>query len=767
MRATHRQTSLARIMAQVATALLTPAIAQAQDTAPETKGLADIVVTAQKRSQNAQNVPIAITALSSGDLKAAGLTNTQDLRAAVPALNFTTGTGGYGLPRIRGIGATGQGPGIENPVAVYVDGVYLASASAVMQSMFDTKQVAVLKGPQGTLFGRNATGGLIQITTEGPSSTWTARGEIGYGNYQTYNAAGYLSGPITPNLAFSVSGQYQKQEKGYGKNLITGHDIQNGDTFSGRGKLRWEPGADTSVLLSFDTNGRNGTEPAFSNFGLNTLGQSVPALIIKAGGNPQRDILSDFDPALRTRQSGGSVTIEQDLGGAKLKSISAYRESTIRFAFDPDGTTQPFIKINNSEYDRQLTQEVNLTSNSKSRLQWVLGGFYMWDSAGAQPDTVTGIYTFGNNGSIQNTNNVRLSSISAFAEGTYAIDPDTHVIAGIRYTNDDRKLFASVASYNGNINATTVSNPVTDRHTFNQATWRLSVDHRFTPQIMAYASYNRGFRSGSYIAASATNGGAIPLLTPERVDAFEGGIKTDLFDRRVRLNVAGYYYNEQNIQVMQIISGVQNVYNAKGAHIYGLDADITWKVTNNLRVFGGINLTHARYTSFTDAVLSIPYPVAAGFTPTSYSYVNSKTGTVVANTACLGTQGLPTAQAGGNCLIYGDASGHKLQNTPDITFSMGGAWDVPTPMGKFTLSGNAYYNGGYVGTPDGRVVQPHYTLIDSSLTWRAPGEHLYARGWVRNIGNAFYRTQIGASNSGDNGTSGAPRTYGITLGFDY
>jgi iron complex outermembrane receptor protein len=779
MRALRQQSSISRTIARAALArvglfaLIAPLNAHAQDAAatqqqaaPEGQGLAEIVVTAQKRSEKAQNVPIAITALSSGDLKAAGLSSTQDLRAAVPALNFTTGTGGYGLPRIRGIGATGQGPGIENPVAVYVDGVYLSSASAVLQSMFDTKQVAVLKGPQGTLFGRNATGGLIQITTEGPSSTWTSKGEIGYGNYNTFNAAGYLSGPLAQNLSFSVSGQYEKRAKGFGKNVVTGNDIQTSEQFSGRAKLLWTPGVNTSVLVAVDTNGRNAVEPAFANFGLNTLGQNVPAMIAAAGGNPQRDIYADSDPLLRTRQSGVSLTAEQDLGGAKLKSITAYRSSKIRDAFDPDGTAMPFIRVDNNEYDRQFTQEVNLTSTGNGKLQWVLGGFYMWDSAGAQPDTVTGIYTFGNNGSVKNINNVRLSSISAFAEGTYTLAPDTHFIAGIRYTSDVRDLFAVVQSYNGNIGTTTSSGLTTDTHTFNQATWRLSLDHRFSPQVMAYASYNRGFRSGSYIAQSANNG-VVPLLRPEQVDAFEGGLKTDLFDRKVRLNLSGYYYNEKNIQVMQVISGVQNVYNAQGAHIYGLDADITWKLADHLRLFGGVNWTHARYTQFTDAVLSIPYPVAAGFNPASYTYLSSKSGAVLANTGCLGTQGLPTAQLGGNCLIYGDASGHKLQNTPDVTFSMGGAWDLPTPAGKFTLAGNVYYNGGYVGAPDGRVQQPHYTLVDSSLTWRLPNDHLYVRGWGRNLTNAFYRTQIGSTNSGDNGTTGAPRTYGITLGWEY
>jgi iron complex outermembrane recepter protein len=252
--------------------------AQAAQTTGE-EGVGEIIVTAQKRSQNLQDVPVAITALTAADIAAAGVTGTADLRAAVPALNLTTGTGGFGLPRIRGIGATGQGPGIENPVVVYVDGVYYASAFGVLQSLFDTQQVAVLKGPQGTLFGRNATGGLIQISTMEPTDKFTVKAQIGVGNYKTMSGGGFVSAPITDTLAISASGQFETRDTGYGRNLFTGRDIQDGETWSARVKLRWDMTPDTTLNLSGDFNGRNASEPAFRNFGLNTLGQNVTTQI--------------------------------------------------------------------------------------------------------------------------------------------------------------------------------------------------------------------------------------------------------------------------------------------------------------------------------------------------------------------------------------------------------------------------------------------------------------------------------------------------------
>lgn len=740
-------------------------------------GIGEIVVTAQKRSENAQNVPIAITALSTKEIAASGVTGTEDLRVAVPALNMTKGAGGFGLPRIRGVGATGQGNGIENPVAVYVDGVYYAAASGVLQSLFDVDQVAVLKGPQGTLFGRNATGGLIQITTLNPSLTEAkAKAQVGYGNYNTVSAAGFVSVPLSPTLAISASGQYEKRGEGFGKNLITGTAVQNPRTFAGRAKLRWEPTGSTSVLLAGDFNGTDDNNPAFLTFSTNTAGQNLPALIAAAGGDPRYDIYSDVDPKLRARQEGVSLTVEQDLGGLKLKSVSAYRHTALDTLFDPDGTATPTLRIFNANRDKTFTQEVDLLSSDRGRFKWVIGGFYMWNQAGQYPGRTTGLTTYGDNGYSDEFNQVGLHSWSGFGEGTFHLDSATNLTAGLRYTSDRRTLDATKVAYNGNINLTTTTVSSQQRRDFSKLSWKLSIDHRFSPELMAYASYNRGFRAGTFVPQA----NPVIVLEPEVLDAYEVGIKSDLFDRRVRFNLSGYYYDQSSVQVVQVIAGVQNVYSARGgAKIYGLDGDLTVQVTDHLRVFGGFNWTHARYGSFTDAIVSVPFPVGGSFSTTNYAYIDSATGQSLTNTTCLGTflpanittQGGRDAfyrsRLGGSCLLRGDATGKKLQNTPDYTLSGGATLDLPTAIGTFTLGGNVYYNDGFVAAPDGRLFQPGFTTANASLSWRSKDGHATARIWGNNITDAFYRTQLTASNSGDNGTSGAPRTYGITLGFEY
>lgn len=770
-------------------ALATPSFAQDDQAAATTDDAsaeaeqADnvIMVQAQKRDENVQDVPIAITALGTEEIAASGITGVEDLRAAVPALNVTTAVAGFGLPRIRGIGATGQGPGVENPVSVYVDGVYYGSAFGVLQSLFDTEQVAVLKGPQGTLFGRNATGGLIQITTLGPEDYWTAKAQFGYGNYETVSSAGYVAGPLAKGVAISLSGQNETQNDGFGRNLFIGSDVQDNREWAMRGKLRFDLGDMTSVLLSGDFNGRDATDPAFLNFSINTLGQNVPAQIVTLGGDPERDILADVDPFVRARQWGVSGTIDHDFGGVTLKSITAYRHSELESFFDPDGTTVRQLVIDNFQLDKQFTQEINLISDGGGPFQWVLGAYYMHDKAGLLPRSRTqGLAiagTVGPAGYIDNVTRVELDSYSAFAQGTYAISDATNITAGLRYTIDKRSFEGETVTFHS-ITRVTTTTPYTPRELeFSEPSWRLSIDHRFSDQFMAYASYNRGFRAGAF--GPQVINSAIPILTPEQVDAFEVGIKSDLWDNRVRLNLSAYYNDQSSVQVMQVISGVQNIYNAQGAEIYGIDGDITVEVTDNFKLFGGFNWAHGRYKEFTDAVISIPFPVPATFSTTQFSYVDSTSGATVANTVCLGTFVPPniTTQAGrdafyrtrlgGNCLLRSDASGNKLQNSPELTFSLGARWDIPTSIGNFTLAGNYYYNDGYVGTPDERVAQDSFSIVNASLRWTEPDEHYYLELWGRNLTDAFYRSQIGASNSGDNGYSGAPRTYGLTLGFNY
>jgi iron complex outermembrane receptor protein len=745
-----------------------------------------ILVTATKRSQNAQDVPISITALDAETVLAAGINDAEELRVAVPALNVTRGAGGFALPRIRGVGATGQGNGIENPVAVYVDDVYYLASSGLLSSLFDAEQVTVLKGPQGTLFGRNSTGGLIQIKTLDPElGRAKGKGQIGYGNYDTFNAAGFVSVPVSDSVAFSLSGQYENRADGFGVNRFTGNDVRNERQYAARGKILFEPSSDTRILLSADINGTRDNGPAFVPFSKNTQGVIITDLIESLGGDPRYDIYSDVDPKLDGEQWGLSLNIEQTIGSVTFKSVTAYRETDLSTFFDPDGIPLPTLRILNVNYDRTFTQELDLLSDDAGPFKWAIGGFYVWNSAGQDPGRTTGTTQFGDNGFNDVIPNVKLNSYSGFAWGSYAVSPATTITGGLRYTSDERVLNVTSIGFNGATNTTTTSVLPEQSVSFDDWSWKLSLDHRFSDAVLAYVSYNRGFRAGTFVPQASP----IIVLEPEQLDAFEVGLKTNLFDNRVQFNVAGYYYDQSSVQVIQVIAGVQNVYSARGgAEIYGLDADLIFQVTDNFRLFGGVAFNHARYNEFTDAIISVPFPLseslgaaAATFSTTQFTYIDSQTGATIANTACLGTfvpPGPGATQAGrdafyrnrlgGNCLLRGDASGNRLQNTPDWTGSLGAVLDIPTDtFGTFSLTGNLYYNGGFVGTPDERVAQSAFTLINTSLTWRNPKDNLFIRAWANNLTNEFYRTQISATNSSDNGTSGDPRTYGVTIGFEF
>ncbi|WP_116809988.1 TonB-dependent receptor [Steroidobacter cummioxidans] len=737
--------------AMLASSFLVTTFAQAQQASTQPEGgLEEVIVTAQKREQNAQDVPIAITALSAGDLAAAGTTSTVDLKSVVPSLNITTGVAGFGMPRLRGIGASGQGPGIENPVAVYIDDVYYGATFGNMQSLFDTAQVVVSKGPQGTLYGRNTTGGLIQIRTRDPEFDLAGKVQVGYGNYDTANGGFFLTGGLSDSVAMSVSAQYDNRDKGYGVNRFTGNEVMTSESWAGRVKLLWKIGEDTNLRVSVDTNGRDGADPSFRNFELNALGQNVNTLIRDAGGDPNYDIFSDVDPELRARQSGASVVFEHDFGGFSLKSVTAYRDTSLSTYFDPDGTTQARLRIFNDNFDEQFTQEIDLISADDGPFKWTIGAFYMWNSAGQDPGRTTGLTTFGGNGYSDTITDVRLKSISGFAEGTYALTDATNLTAGIRYTNDEREFEAKTVTFNGNTNVLAISPTIRDGRTFGDPSWKLSIDHRFSPELMVYASYNRGFRSGTFVPQASP----VIALEPEQIDGYEIGLKSDLLDQRLRLNVSGYYYDQTNVQVQQVIAGVNSVYNADGAEIYGADADFILSVTHRFRLFGGVGWTDATYTNFTNAIISVPYPLPAGFV-------------IPPGQTCLGTFGSPAAQLGGNCLIRGDGSGNKLQNTPELTANLGGSLEIPTGIGTFTLAANYYYNDGFVATADERVAQGSYSLIDASVTWRDVSQRMYVRLWGNNLSEEFYRTQLSATNSGDNGTPGAPRTYGVTLGMEF
>lgn len=685
----------------------------------------EVVVTAQRRSESLQNVPIAVTALSGAALAKAGVQNTADLNSVIPGLNFTTSVGAYGLPTIRGIGSTSNGPGVENPVATYIDGVYMVSAAGSLLSLHDISQVAVLKGPQGTLFGRNATGGLIQVTTLSPGQDVHMDADVSVGNRQSTAQNIYISGPLTNTLAANFAASNDDLLQGFGKNLYNNENIQTHRSSAMRGKLLWTPDDKTQLTLAADYSKFKSSDPALRTIGVDAAGTQTP-------GGPS-DIDSDVQPAVHVEQWGASLTVRRDFDGFQVLDIAAYRQSSLVSVFDGDQTPYqiPFTpsSVENAERDSQASEEIQVLSTNKGPFSWV-GGFYYLHSRGAyDPATVALPLAIPGVGLINQTvyqNVVQdLDSYSLFGQGTYKIDPATSLTAGLRYTLDQR----SIVGVSNTVTAFGVT-PATDNESkdFSAPTARVSLDHRFSPELLAYISYNRGFKSGTF----APQNFPVVEVKPETLNAYEAGVKTDLFDRRVRFDLSAFYYDYANKQVQLINNGVEELYDAAKVTLYGLDADFTIRATDNLQINGGVSAIHSDYSSFTDAPITSPLA------------------------------------AGGNTITTGDVSGNSLEDTPTWTLNIGPSYKLPTPFGVFTTNLNFYHNSGWYAGPDNRVRQPSYNLLNADILFVPSfNDHVSVDIWGKNLTDTVYSSQLNETQTGDNRVAAMRETFGITVGLHY
>jgi iron complex outermembrane receptor protein len=689
----------------------------------ENTAIQEIIVTAQRRAENQQNVPIAITAISGVALSAGGIDATTGLISVTPGLNYTVAAGVYAQPKIRGIGTSSNGPGIENPVATYIDGVYISSMSGSLLNLSDVEQVAVLKGPQGTLFGRNATGGLIQITTRRPEQQRAMNFSIGYGNLDTVTASAFVNTGLGEGLAANASIYYQNRGNGFGKNLFNGLDVYKSRNFAARSKVRWEPGPSTTLTLSGDYSKIEGPINGLRNVAgsFNVLG------LLPAGG--RYDVTANVQPAARLEQYGTSLTATQSIGGLELQSITAFRKTVNRTNLDYDKTVLPLTNVLIRQFDKQFSQEFQIQPQGHGPFQWILGAYYFWAKAGYDGTTTNGLNIPNGVSLVQNSDQT-VQSLSGYAQATYALGSDTNVTAGLRYTTDLRELHGRIDAIlpNGVIANTTLSS---GRLRFSKLTWRLAVDHRFSPELLAYASYNRGFKSGAFLLQSfpAAN------VKPETLDAFEVGIKSDLLDRRVRLNMAAFYYDYTNIQIQLINRGLLSSYSGSGAKLYGLDGDLTAKVTSDFTINVGASYLHNEYKAFqafsaTPIVPQFPPPV-----------------------------GRPN---GGNAIGTVNAVGNKLQAAPDWTLNVGANYKIDLGNDRVELNANYYHNDGWFAEPDNRLKQQPYDTLNASISYTI-NDNLTFSIFGKNLTDEYYAAFLGEQDVGDTITAAEGRTYGIKM----
>lgn len=688
----------------------------------------DIIVTAQKREESLQKVPISVSALTAKDLAARGLADVKQLQVAVPGLQIPE-LSGIIMPFLRGVGAATNTLSNESSVAVYLDGVYYARLPAGLLDLNNMSRVEVLKGPQGTLFGRNSTGGVINIVTTDPSHETSIKGSIGYGRFDAFQGNVYATTGLSEQVAvdLSVSG---KTNQGFGKVVSTGGRYGYEDQFLIRSKLLFEPSDTTTVRLSgfYSWSNQDGNRGLFPGTTVGTF--STPRQIFRSSDLSYYDNLSKVDDAT-FKDWGVSLRVEQDLSFARFTSISAYTHTAEVVHYDLDRTPRDDFRADTRGHSRLVTQEFQLANLPGSPLTWVLGGFYYDREARyTQIHFISPVIfnpLFGAPG-FDAPSRQHASSYAGFAQATYEILPRLRLTGGLRYTHD--KASASGETVLDTTPPFLAPGAPPGRNSDDRLTFKASADYQLTDRVLLYGSFSRGYKTGNYNLLTYTSD--VPTK-PETLDAFEIGMKGDFLDRRLRLNIAAFHYDLKSPQVQLLQNNVVIYSNGGGARIKGAEIEGQFIVVSGLNVRFNAQYLDSKYTD----------------------YLNAPANTV--DTVNGGVLALPPIDAGGNRTPY----------AAKFTFGLGGDYTVEAGTGKITFTADYYHNSGYFFEPDNFLHQGSYDLLSSQIRY-APTDNLAVRIWGKNLTNSKYaQLAVAAGPAAFLYRPAPPRTYGIAVDFNF
>jgi len=728
-------------------ALLTSALglaapAFAQDAALESEtGVREtnaIVVTAQRRAQRLEEVPLSITAQTGAQLSEAGVDDIRDLGNVVPGLTFTT-QGAFAAPTIRGVQSTVAIAGADSPVAIYVDGVYQPNQLANVFELADIERLEVLKGPQGTLFGRNATAGAIVIHTRKPSFETTGSIEISEGLFfgngvktsTDTTVKGFVSTPLVPDLiAASVSGYYEYID-GYLTNDRTGKRTGRVDKWNMGLKFLVTPADNLEFLVSGSLSDRTdfaamATQPLNGNSNSQFYADSVVptepwhvATELERGGNPTRT----KHKALSLK---GTLDLD-DIG--TITSITAWQDIKARITVDIDAAYSPQCTaafaciIYDEDYPEEtFQQELSFASEQFGAFSFVAGAFYYRDSHfmgnGIQPllradGSVDPSETYA----VEFDSTIKTRAWAAFGEINVDVSDRLHLIGGLRYSREKRYGLGDAVPFF----------PTTGAVISDAWTPRLSVRYDVSPEWNVYATYSKGFKS----AVLDTTGQSNNFAAPETIESYEIGAKGNL--PGVTFSLAAFYYDYTDLQVQFFDGSATILANAADATIYGLDGELSIELSRNLRLRAvGSWLPEAKYDTFENGVAFA----------------------------------LPNTAAGMSQVVI-DASGQRLLKAAKYSGSL--ALSYEGDVGAGTMDGNltVAHSGGYDFDLLGRVRTDPYTTVNAQLGYRPGGGSLRLGIYGKNITNEAYFTSALLGNQADAPVYAPPRQVGVRLQYDF
>nr|WP_314437238.1 TonB-dependent receptor [uncultured Brevundimonas sp.] len=717
-----RVASLMATTAGIALFAANPALAQSQPLPPSepvaqdrpaasATQLDEIVVTANRREQSLQEVPIAVTALTGESLERTGVSQTSQLAQVTPGLVLGRNTAQF-QPTIRGIGSRAATAGDESNVAIYIDGIYQPEIFAGAFDFLQVERLEVLRGPQGTLFGRNSTGGLINVITPDPSFNLSGALSARYGRFNERSIKGYVTGPLTDRLAFSLAA-LAYEDDGYVRDLVSGGRTGDKTTYAMRGKLLFDLTDTTRAVLTINAAQQYDSAPvAPTPINGNTRGQASTPL----ADQPWETALS-FDPYSNVRQQGVSLRVTSEFDAVDLEVTASHQANRLDQLSDSDASVADISSFENHTRSAATTAEVRLSAKPQAAFQWTAGVFAFENTARYTPSRVRGA-----NGVISSENFGRneTRSLAAFAEGAYPLTDRFTLTAGTRYTEEERHFTTRFVT-------PSAVQTVDAETSFQEWTPRVSLQYELTEDANAYVSYSRGFKSGVF-----NTGGANPLpVEPEYVDAYEVGLKSDPLTW-LRLNLSAFHYDYDNIQVsVRNPAGVSTLQNAATAEMQGMEAELTAVLMDDLDLRIAASYLDATYTDFPNALITTPLP------------------------------------GGGNSQTPADVTGNRALRSPEFTLNIGLDYSRIFSTGTLSLSGNAYWSDEYFWDFENRLKQDAYVQVNARVNWDFPGDRLRISLYGENLTDAEVASNVVSATIAEYATWQRPRSYGVEARWSF
>ena len=726
-------------------ALLTSAGAQAPSTPPPDENTAgkeageEVVVTAQRRKENVQRVPIAVSAISGDKLDEQAIVGFEDLGTRVPSLRFGAGvTGGEHVITLRGLSSQNTTSGGDSPVAYNVDGVYMARSTAVDPEFFDIARIEVLRGPQGTLYGRNSVGGSVNVITNRPDGKLAAYGDVMLGGYGAFTGRAWANLPLTGadsgvEVYARLTGVYAEHDS-YQDNDSTlpsaTHDGDSQDFYLVRGQLLFRFSEDAELLLSASTNS-NGA-PVATKLAWGTAPLPNQARFIGESYDPDpRHTSAGWPETFDQRNDFYSATLDWDLGNVTLTAITAYTEGSWFQTNDADSTSLDIAHLNYWTMDtEQFSQEIRLASDDDGALRWIVGAFYFNEKVNQGFEFVdTGLnapfgtgFVFTNGGDIETTSWAAFGQIDYDLSKTSAAIPLT-VTVGLRYTSDTKKVDDFLNYYIPDY-PFTLALAKSVEPDWSKLTGTFGLAWQASDDVLIYGSVATGYLAGGELVGNFPG-----IYDPETVTSYEAGIKSVFANGSVQLNAALFHTSIEDMQVfVQDITG-SRIDNAGKAHVTGFEAEAVVYLSDAFRVNAALSLMEAEY----DEYLTIDNRI-----------------------------GVPA-----------DFSGNRLVQTPEYTFSLGAEYRIDTSFGVITPRADIFWSGDlyFLSANSPYERQDAYALVDLNVNWTDPSERWTLSAFVRNVGDVdvisndgLQSATIGLGFGIDNFTYYPPRTWGIRLG---